>query len=300
MSFVLTLNSTNVSNTNTNTSFKYNFINGGFTCKDYEMCVSSITLPYSFYNVSSYYANKTFSLIFPTAATTIQYDITLPDGFYTVTEINSYIQQVCVDNGAYLLNSSGNYVYFVQLIYNTTYYSVQLLTFLVPTLATIGTYTQPSSGLYSGAGLPTTASTSKLVLASTGSIRTIIGFAAGTFPPTTQTVSWNISSTLTPIGTTVNSIIMRGSLVSNSCTSPSDILDSMPIKDVSFGSNITYDPNFEKFVSVTNGTFNSFVFTFCDQSLNEIYARDPNVSITLIIRPPAIARCFNTKNINKK
>ena len=285
MSFVLTLNSTNVSNTNTNTSFKYNFINGGFTCKDYEMCVSSITLPYSFYNVSSYYANKTFSLIFPTAATTIQYDITLPDGFYTVTEINSYIQQVCVDNGAYLLNSSGNYVYFVQLIYNTTYYSVQLLTFLVPTLATIGTYTQPSSGLYSGAGLPTTSSTTQLVLASTGSIRTIIGFAAGTFPPTTQTVSWNISSTLTPIGTTVNSIIMRCSLVSNSCTSPSDILDSMPIKDVSFGSNITYDPNFEKFVSVTNGTFNSFVFTFCDQSLNEIYARDPNVSITLIIRP---------------
>ena len=285
MSFVLTLNSTNVSNTNTNTSFKYNFINGGFTCKDYEMCVSSITLPYSFYNVSSYYANKTFSLIFPTAATTIQYDITLPDGFYTVTEINNYIQQVCVDNGAYLLNSSGNYVYFVQLIYNTTYYSVQLLTFLVPTLATIGTYTQPSSGLYSGAGLPTTSSTTQLVLASTGSIRTIIGFAAGTFPPTTQTVSWNISSTLTPIGTTVNSLIMRCSLVSNSCTSPSDILDSMPIKDVSFGSNITYDPNFEKFVSVTNGTFNSFVFTFCDQSLNEIYARDPNVSITLIIRP---------------
>ena len=285
MSFVLTLNSTNVSNTNTNTSFKYNFINGGFICKDYEMCVSSITLPYSFYNVSSYYSNKTFSLIFPTAATTIQYDITLPDGFYTVTEINSYIQQVCVDNGAYLLNSSGNYVYFVQLIYNTTYYSVQLLTFLVPTLATIGTYTQPSSGLYSGAGLPTTSSTPQIVFASTGSIRTIIGFAAGTFPPTTQTSNYNISSTLTPIGSTVNSIIMRCSLVSNSCTSPSDILDSMPIKDVSFGSNITYDPNFEKFVSVTNGTFNSFVFTFCDQSLNEIYARDPNVSITLIIRP---------------
>ncbi len=48
MSFILTLNSTNVSNTNTNTTFRYNFINGGFTCKDYEMCISSITLPYSF------------------------------------------------------------------------------------------------------------------------------------------------------------------------------------------------------------------------------------------------------------
>ena len=285
MSFILTLNSTNVSNTNTNTSFKYNFINGGFSCKDYEMCVSSVTLPYSFYNVSSFYSNKTFSLIFPTAATTVQYDITLPDGFYTVNDINSYIQQVCVTNGAYLIDTSGNYVYFVQLVYNVAYYSVQLLTFLVPNA--IGTYTRPSSGLYSttGTGLPSTASTPQLVLASSGSIKSIIGFASGTFPPTTQTASWNTSSTLTPVGSTVNSIIMQCSLVHNACTTPSDILDSMPIKDTSFGSNITYDPSFEKFASISDGTFNSFTFSFRDQSLNEIYARDPNVSITLIIRP---------------
>jgi len=285
MSFILTLNSTNVSNTSTNTSFKYNFVNGGFTCKDYEMCISSVTLPYSFYNVSSYYNNKTLSLIFPTAATTVQYDITLPDGFYTVTTINNYIQQICVANGAYLLDSSGNYVYFVQLAYNTTYYTVQLLTFLVPN--SIGSYTRPSTGLYSlsGTGLPTTASTPKFVFASSGSIKNIIGFEAGTYPPTTQTASWNTSSTVIPIGSTVNSIIMRCSLISNRCTTPSDILDSMPIKDTSFGSNITYDPSFEKFISMSDGTYNNFTFTFMDQSLNEIYARDPNVSITLIIRP---------------
>ena len=163
MSFILTLNSTNVSNTNTNTTFKYDFINGGFTCRDYEMCISNITLPYSFYNVSSYYNNKTFSLIFPTAATTITYSITLPDGFYTITDINSYIQQQCVLNGAYLIDSSGNYVYFIKMVYNATYYAVQLLYYSVPT--SIGTYTRPSSGLYStlGTGLPTTAYTPQLV-----------------------------------------------------------------------------------------------------------------------------------------
>ena len=48
MSFILTLNSANVYNTNTNTTFTYKFINGSFTCKDYEMCISSFTLPYSF------------------------------------------------------------------------------------------------------------------------------------------------------------------------------------------------------------------------------------------------------------
>ena len=97
MSFTLVLNSSNVSNTSTNTSFKYNFINGGFKIKDMEMCVSSITIPYSFYNVSSYYNNQTFSLIFPTAATTSTVSVTLPEGFYSVTDINSYIQQICLD-----------------------------------------------------------------------------------------------------------------------------------------------------------------------------------------------------------
>jgi hypothetical protein len=289
MSFTLVLNSSNVSNTSTNTTFKYNFINGGFQIKDMEMCVSSITLPYSFYNVSSYYANRTFSLIFPTAATTTTISITLPEGFYTVTDINSYIQQICLDNGAYLIDSTGNYVYYQQLVYNSTYYSVQLLLYPVPTTLPTG-YSYATAGtsgsVYtSSAKLPTTAYTPQFVLASSGSIATIIGFKTGTTYPSAQsTANQSILSTLTPIGSTVNSIIMQCTLVNNPIAVPSDILDSMPIKDTSFGSNITYDPSFEKFITLSDGTFNNFTFSFRDQNLNEIYARDPNVSITLIIR----------------
>jgi energy-coupling factor transporter ATP-binding protein EcfA2 len=176
-------------------------------------------------------------------------------------------------------------LYFIKIVYNATYYAVQLLYYSVPT--SIGTYTRPSSGLYSttGTGLPTTAYTPQLVLASTGSIKTIMGFAAGTFPSTQTTSTGNTLSTLTPIGSNVNSIIMQCSLISNRCTVPSDIIDSMPINNVSFGSNINYQPPFENFVSVSDGTFNNFSFTFRDQNLNDIYAKDPNVSITLIIRP---------------
>ena len=289
MSFTLVLNSSNVQNTSTNTTFKYSFIQGGFTIKDMEMCISSITLPYSFYNVSSYYANRTFSLIFPTAATTTTISVTLPEGFYTVTDINSYIQQICLDYGAYLIDSTGNYVYYQQLVYNSTYYSVQLLLYPVPTTLPTG-YSYATAGtsgsVYTAAiKLPTTAYTPQFVLASSGSIATIIGFKTGTTYPSAQsTLNQSILSTLTPVGSTVNSIIMQCSLVNNPITVPSDILDSMPIKETSFGSNITYDPSFEKFIGISNGTFNSFTFSFRDQNLNEIYAKDPNVSITLIIR----------------
>jgi hypothetical protein len=254
-----------------------------------EMCISSITLPYSFYNVSSYYNNRTFSLIFPTAATTTTISVTLPEGFYSVTDINSYIQQVCVDYGAYLIDSSGNYVYYQQLVYNSTYYAVQLLLFSVPTTLPTG-YSYANAGasgsVYTSAiKLPTTAYTPQFVLASSGSISTIIGFKSGTTYPSSQTTtSQSPKSTLTPVGSTVNSIIMQCSLVNNPVTVPSDILDSMPISSNSFGSNITYNPSFQKFITLSNGTFNNFTFSFRDQNLNEIYARDPNVSITLIIR----------------
>jgi len=285
MSFTLVLNSSNVSNTSTNTSFKYNFINGGFKIKDMEMCVSSITIPYSFYNVSSYYNNQTFSLIFPTAATTSTVSVTLPEGFYSVTDINSYIQQKCLDNGAYLIDSSGNYVYYQQLVYNSTYYSVQLLLYSVPTTLPSG-YTRPTTGIYSGvSSLPTTAYTPQFVLASSGSISAIIGFKSGaTYPSAQTTTQQSILSTLTPVGSTINSIVMQCSLVDNPVTVPSDILDSLPIHNSTFGTNITYEPSFEKFISLSDGVFNNFTFSFRDQSLNEIYARDPNVSITLIIR----------------
>ena len=291
MSFTLVLNSSNVSNTSTNTTFKYNFIQGGFQVKDMEMCVSSITLPYSFYNISSYYANRTFSLTFPKANGSFGIiPFTLPEGFYTVTDINSYIQQICIDYGAYLIDSTGSYVYFQQLVYNTTYYSVQLLLFPVPTTLPTG-YSYANVGSVGAAssfytsGLPPVTYAPQKTLASAGSIATIIGFKAGmNYPSSVTTTSQSFSSTLTPVGSTVNSIILQCSLVDNPVTMPSDILDSMPIKDTSFGSNITYDPSFEKYVSLSNGNFNNFTFTFRDQNLNEIYARDPNVSITLIIR----------------
>ena len=284
MSFTLVLNSSNVSNTTTNTTFKYDFVQGGFTSDNCEMCVSSVSIPYSWNNVSTYYNNKTFSLIFPAAATTVTYSFVLPDGFYTVNDINYFIQQTCISNGAYLIDSALNNVYFTNIAYNATYYSIQVLLFSVPT--TIGTYTRPATGLYSttGTGLPTTAYTPRLVIPTSGSIGTIIGFASGTFPAAQTTTSQSLLSTLTPIGTTVNSLIMQCSLVSNRVTVPSDILDSMPITNTAFGTNIVYDPSFEKFVNIANGTYSGFTVTFRDQNLNDIYAKDPNTSITLMIR----------------
>ena len=286
MSYTLLLNSSNVIGSNKNT-YQYNFIAGSFHSKNCEMAVGSLAIPYSWYNITSVYGNNTISITFPYLATTTTLSITLPDGFYSVSDINNYISLQCRNAGLYLVNTDGTYLYYFQVYTNTTYYTNTVVLSLVPTYASAisSGYSVPSSGYWStvsGNGLPTTTSTPSFTLASTGSINTILGFATGTYASSTTT-SKSINGTITPVGSTVNSLVMRCNLLNNNIAMPSDILDTVPI-DSSFGSNINYNPSFEKWIDIRDGTYNSMTITFQDQSFNTLYAQDSNISLALLIR----------------
>ena len=279
MAFTLCLNSSNVVSGSNNTAFRYTFIGGNFRTEDCEICISQSTIPFAFYNVSSNYANNTFSLIFPTGATTQTVGVTLPDGYYSVTDLQQYIQTVCITNKFYLITSSGSYVYPFFLSYSQTYYKIQIICATIPNAADMATlgYTQP-------AGAPALPAATTGVQFVTGTLGTILGFNNNTTLPAVATASsQNFLSTQTPIGSNVNSLIFRCSLVDNNVTMPSDVLDGCSI-DVPFGTNIIYAPSFEKWVRMKSGTYSSLTFTISDQNFNQIYSVDPNVAITLMIR----------------
>jgi len=68
---------------------------------------------------------------------------------------------------------------------------------------------------------------------------------------------------------------------------PSDILDSFGIPTGSnFGSNIVYEPSFQKWVTIREGTYSSMILNVQDQDFNDIKILDPNTVITLIIKYP--------------
>lgn len=279
MAFTLCLNSANVVSGSNNTSFKYTFLGGNFTAKNMEICLGSVTIPYAFYNISSYYANTNFTITFPTtASTTTSVNVTLPDGFYSVNDIQNYIQATCINNGFYLIDGAGNYVFYTYLTYSTTYYKVQLVQSVVPNALPSG-YSIPANWQ----GFNALAVTPTLALG-TSSIAPIIGFASGASYPTVPSATpYNILSTSTPQGSTVNSLVVRCSLVNNNIVVPSDIMDGFNI-NASFGNNIVYDPSFEKFVALKDGVYNSLIITFVDQNLNSFSSVDPNVAITLLIK----------------
>lgn len=278
MSFTLVLNSNNVIGNNNNI-YEYEFINGGFNINDdnWEIAVGQITIPYSFYNITTRYANNILKFKFPIGGSLVQYTITIPDGFYSVSDLNQYIQYFCIQNGLYLINSTGFYVYYLSMQYNISQYSVQLLTYVVPTSLPSG-YTQPSNWV----GFPVVAQTPQYNI--TPQITNFLGFTVGNYPPNTpQTTNYNVNSNTLVIGSTVNNIVVRCDLVRNPVISPSDIIDTFPI-NANFGSNINYQPSFEKWGKINRGIYNKFSIRFVDQNGNDIVMLDNNVCISLLIR----------------
>ncbi len=80
-----------------------------------------------------------------------------------------------------------------------------------------------------------------------------------------SSVNYSDNSPNTPVGSTVNSFILRCSLVDNKVGIPMDILDSFTIGRVGFGQNINYSPNISKWVKLSTGSFSNFYITFCNQ-----------------------------------
>ena len=273
MAYNLILNS---SNAITNNTYRYNFINGSMTILDEaEICISQIQIPYSWFNITSAYNNRTFQLLFPTPLGISTSIITLNEGFFTVTDINAYIQQFCITNGFYLINSSGQYVYYLTLLYNVNTYGIQLVTTLVPTSLPSG-YTQPSNWI----GYNTTSYCPQLVVLN-NNFGKIIGYNQGTYPSVNTSNSSTLSQFI-PLGTNVNSIVVRCSLVDNSIGVPTDLLDVIPINST-FGSNINYQPTSLKWIKLTSGIFQYLTIYFTDQNLNTVAIQDTNLTISILI-----------------
>jgi len=152
-------------------------------------------------------------------------------------------------------------------------------------------YTNPSISFTGGGGSGAIAN----LIVSNGVITGYNLISGGSGFTSLTTISINLNgasysgnSTITPVGSTVNSIIVRCSIVKNNVGSPNDILDSFPISaGTAFGTNINYTPNIEKYVKVSSGSFSNFILTFNDQNFNLLQALDNNILITILLKFPS-------------
>ena len=268
MSLTIYLNSANVINNGYNSTYNFKFLNGCLNIpENSEMCISNITIPYSWFNIQQQqYNNFVFQYTMPTSAGVQTFTVTLPNGFYAVTDINNYLQTIFIQNGHYIVNTTGQNIYYLSLQYNVTYYAIQVICYTLPTSLPTG-YTNPGNMTF-----PATTLTPQLII-SGNNFGAIIGFLQGSYPTTPQLSNQSILSNTLPNGSPINALILRCNLIENNVCMP---LDSIPINAL-FGNNITYLPPYAKSMKVKPGRYANTTFTIIDQNLNSRYKYTNNL-----------------------
>jgi hypothetical protein len=268
----IVLNKNNISDTTTNNTLVYKFPNS-VQFKNNSIALEAITMYYSWTNInSSPLSNNTFSYTWKVGSTVTSYTVTIPNGLYEISDINSYLQYVFIQNGHYLVNSSSQNVYYAEFLVNATTYGVNIVTYAVPTSLPSG-YTAPSGF----AGYPT-GSSYYPVITIPAYFNSIVGYTAGF-----TTSSGTNSSTSTPQVQPNPTLFLTCSGISNKYTNPSTILYSIT-PTVALGEVITERPNEKSYAKLVDGTYNQITVRILGSDLNPITRLDSAMTIMLSIR----------------
>jgi hypothetical protein len=292
MASLITVNKSNVSSTQSNV-FNYNFPTGSVNFKKARVAVQSIIIPYSWLNLNNTsYNNTQLQIIMPVNVTGVYtpqtLNITIPNGFYQLSDINSYLQAQIIASGYYLVNASGANVYYLQLVANTNLNNAQLNVYPVPTSLPSG-YTYGSTGTWGPTNgtnaLPSTVNQVPQLVTLANNFGSLIGFASSTtFPASaTSSVTVSITSTLVPQITPVTSLYVGCSLVRNIYSNPTNILCNVGITS-QYATNILYTPPELIFLPILEGNIPGFQIIFYDQSYNILPLVDSNLTVNLLIK----------------
>jgi hypothetical protein len=257
---------------NNYSKFTYIFPQGAVNFgPDTEIALNFISMWNAYYNITDQeygarYNNNYFSYQWPDGANDfdniLPTAVTIPNGYYTFTTLNTWFQSFMIQNNHYLIDANGNYVFFMEWIWNPTYFRYQLITYALPTI--LGTYTQPSGATWS---LPTSNKAPQVQIYNPPSDATIrffpisnfkqvVGFPANYGTQTTFTGDTTINTTtLTNISINTN-LLAAG--VAVFITGPG-IPTGTYIVSIDSPTQVTLSNNAT--LSTTTGTFYVFRYT---------------------------------------
>lgn len=297
--FIIVFNQSNITNDGTNSELVYKFPNS-VELKDKYIAVSSISMYYSWFNIiAEVYANNIFTYTWTTGLTdgdTVTYTVNIPNGLFEITDINNYIQFVCIQNGTYW-TQNGNNVYPFEILVNPSRYAVQLNTYLLPSTLPIGATTPPNfPGL---PGIPI-----QCVVSFPSNFNKIVGYQAGFIsnnnlnngyiPPTKPSKAQNFVAKL-PNGTLSylssqapavqpnSNVLFSISNVNNPYSIPSSIIYSLT-PNVAVGAIINEVPPNFMWNRMIDGTYNELRLQLKGTNGDRLIIQDPQMTILLTIK----------------
>jgi hypothetical protein len=246
-----------------------------------KIAVAGCAIYNSTFNITAARGNNKISIVW-NGGTPATYTFTFPDGYYSASDMNAFIQQQCILNGLYMTTNSGStYVYFVEIATNSVRYAISLNVYPIPTSAqatTLG-YSQPSGATWT---FPSAAQCPQITI--NAAFGALVGQSSGTYPATsTVSTAQQYVSTITPIISPIDSYIICCNLINSRLTIPVDVLYSVPIS-ASLGQIINISPSQFLFNDIDPNTYSQIVLSFYDQLFNKLPIIDKDIVITLAIK----------------
>ena len=285
------LNSSNIVPNSGNSTFVYNFPLGGIHFQDELIAVQQVSFYNSVFNISVANNNNYFQYRWVDGTLNT---VAIPDSYLEVAEINAYMQSIMISKSHYLISSTGEFVYLIQLVVNPARYADQVNCFLISTaIATANSWTLPVGATWV---LPI-ASICPIFIVPQTQFQSLIGFAYGNYPNAvitgaqpgqTQVPSYlttqSFLSTSPPQIIPQPSYLATCSLVNNRLAIPSQLIYSVSPSGVAFGELYVNQINDLAFNKVENGTYTNFSFRFVDSLGNAIIFQDPNFLILIVLK----------------
>jgi hypothetical protein len=183
-----------------------------------------------------------------------------------------------INNGHYLIDADGNYVFFLQLQTNQSLYKIQLNCFPIQSTLPAG-WLNPNSITLSG-NCPS-------FIFGSSQFGSLIGFSNGTYPVSASlTTTQSFLSDLIPNPHPINSVLINCSLTNqNDVALVGNSAIYSFVADVDFGNNILLTPQFLQSVNITSGNYSYFEIMLVDGQTNQqLKLQDPNTLIQLLIK----------------
>ena len=244
-----------------------------------KLSLYSFSMYNSFYNISaSQYGNS--NITFTWFNGTI-YNWVISDGYYSLSDLNLWLQQQFIINKLYCTNANNSQnIYFVQFQTNSVLYKAQIDVYFMPsaTNAALYAYQIPSGASWT---FPATNTMNKITINS--NLKSYFGTSNTIFGDITPAQNMNYLSDICPTISPVFSIYLGCNLIVSEFNQIGNLFSQFPIS-ASYGNLIKIESRIDSLISIKEGIYSEIIITLWDQENRPLIFIDNELTLFLIIQ----------------
>lgn len=260
-----------------------------------EVALVNLNCYYSWFNITAAYGNN--QLAYQLSGQPMKV-LTLPDGVYTIDDINNFMHLDMYNNNYYMLDQNNQPFYFLSLAANPAYYCVTLTSIPISSASmTAYNLTNPKSLSLTGYApqlvfffTPDSVAAGSTTR-SMSSMARVLGFATSSsamtyYPPSsTYALNYQVNGTYVPQITLIDNVNLLCSLVSNNyiASAAASLIHSFS-PTVTSGQQIVSSPPNLVFYPIMDGVYSEITMRLVDNSFIPLQILDPAVNMVVVIR----------------